>query len=684
MKRRGKAILPNILFVVNTGKKKTSFSRNAIYSKKELQVIDAKEIVNETGLQLETGDKIIAGLQQMNGSSKIIIKSIIAKHQPVAISEKEYFGLLRIYINDKNQPLDLQELNEVLETILGITVDRMEGTPTDHHLIIDLSAQDPGTKRCPFIFPLDPGSYPLKIDFPQVSDETKRYLKMIYSNAKVTDTRIFAFRLVHFLLHKLGYSEHFSLEKIKEARRIDRVLQEGDPSQIPALEVSNVCLCDWESMHFFAIQPDLILSSHQKMLCDQCKKMKKHAGIGLKDIETVFETLGELSEPEGHFRKEKYIYYVVEKRKDGVIFNESPYKSKITFNVKEKGWNEIFFAMRDDLCNVFIPNELFDKPVELKNGDKVLIQMCVQTVLSRESRVETHITHAKINKTIKNAVKIINPYSLLSRMKPFRLSVTLKIGPETDLDFLKRVRKIVRRLTNWHVEIDKASYKDLESCLEMLTNIYEEWERANLTDKRRLIVRVHETIKRLPKITDVEDNFRVIVYIFPEKYAFIEDIFGTVASGLALHRTFAAVSIFPSVPPEYSKAEPCRSCESKAAIPFREEITSLFIIHEVLHIASGLEDHRNCSTCSYRRKEMQPFRRFYCEECIRKGNNQTHENCLMSYECLICISTRLLPESNLSDFLCKKCKKKLLPPDQFAARQVARMNSIIHHKLLLN
>jgi len=682
-KPRRKAI-PDIFFVTRIGKKSISFSRSAIYSKRETQVIDMKNVVNETDSELMIGDRIIAELEPKNDTFQVIVKRIIAREQPIASSDKKYLKLLRIYIDDKNHSLDLQELNDVLVDILGIKIIMMDDTTAkNYHIIMNLNGEDSGTKRCPFLFSFDSGSYPFKIDFPQVSDETKRYLEMLYPDGNVTNTRIFAFRLIHFLLHKLGYHDHFDFQKIEEEKRIRKALREGDPSQVPVPDLTKFCLCDWELIHFVAVQPDPPCRSYEHMLCDHCRKMRIHVGFSVQDVEALFSTLKKISKHPGYCIKEKCIFYVIELREDGLVLNVSPYKSKTTIDIVDKDWNKTMFEIYEYLSNILVPNRIFDKLGEVRKGDKVLLH--VETITRmREDRLEpmTEVRSLKIDRIIKKGVKIIDPSNLLSRIKLFRLGVTLKTGPDTDLNFIDRVAKMVKRLTGWHVEIDsKSSYNDLKNAFRMLFAIHEKWEKEKPSDRGKLVGKVNEITYGLAKTHEVEDSYKVIVYIFPEKYSFIEDIFGTIASGIALHRTFAAVSVFPSVPSDYRKKEPCRDCQSKVVVPFREEITSLFIIHEVLHIASGLEDHRNCQTCSYRRKEMQPFRRFHCEECIRKGNDQTHESCLMSCECLICISTRLSQERNLSDLLCEECKKKLLPEDQFAARQAARMNSLIYQKI---
>lgn len=683
MNKPRKKAIPEIFFVTRIGKTSISFSRSAVYSKREIRVIDVKDVVNKTDSALRIGDRITADLQPKNDTFQIIIKRIIARQQPIASSEKKYLKLLRIYIEDKNHSLDLQELNNILLGVIGIKIKRADATTTNYHIIINLSGEDPGTGRCPFVLSFDSSSYPFRIDFPQVSHETKKYLTMLYPDGKVTNTRIFAFRLIHFLLHKLGYHEHFDFQKIEEDKRIHKALQEGDPSQIPIPDLTKVCLCDWELIHFVAVQPDLSPRSYEHVLCDQCRKKRTPVGFGLQDIYTLFSTLKKFSRHSGHSGREKCIFYVIEPRKDGLVLNVFPYKSETTIDIIDKDWHKTMFEIYENLYNIFIPNELLDKLGEVRRGDKVLLH--VETITRiREDRFEpmTKVRYLEIDRIIKKGVKIIDPSNLLSRIRPFRLGVKLKIGPNTDLNFIGKVAKIVERLTGWHVEIDnKSSYDDLKNAFQMLNGVHEKWEKGDLSDRGKLVGKVNEITYGLAKTHEVEDSFKVIVYIFPEKYSFIEDVFGTIASGRALHRIFAVVSIFPSVTSEYEKQEPCKSCLVKPVMPFREEITSLFVIHEVLHIASGLDDHRNCSFCSYTRKEMQPFRRFYCEECIKKGNDQTQRNCLMSSQCLLCMSTRL-SEKSLSDLLCERCMKKLLPADQFVARQVARMNSLIYQRLL--
>lgn len=685
MNRLMKEVMPKIFFVTHTGKKRFSFSRSAIFLKKEAKVVDVKNIVNTTGFQLRKGDKIIANLQSIHGTFHITVRKIIARQQPIAISEQQYLKSLRIFIADKNQSLDFQELNNILEGILGITVYRVEAAPEDYHLIIDLSGKDPGTKRCPLELLLLPTSYPLTINFPRVSDETKKYLKMVYPDGKITDSRIVAFRLIHFLLHRLSYLDHFDLRKIEERKKSRKALQEGDPSRIPVLDLTDVCLCDWELVHFLAVQPDLTYHSFENMLCEQCIKRRIPVGSGLKDWETLFETIKEFSKPHSHLRTEKHIFYVIESRRDGLILNETPYKSKKTVNIAEKDWNETAFETYESLCNIFVPAKLFDKKVEVRKGDKALVKVETETTTRMKEDEFGFMTKArffKVEEIVRRGAKIINPSSLFSQIFPFRLNVVLKTGPGTDLNLVKKVAKTVNRLTGWRVKIDDSSFEALGNSFRMLADVYDEWKKADPSGRSRLVAKVNEIVNGLsPMIHEVEDTFQVILYIFPEKYTFIEDVFGDIAFGRALNRIFAVISIFPAIQPAYEKQEPCKDCQNKLANPFQEEMTSLFVIHEVLHIASGLDDHRDCSFCFYNRKEMLPLRRFYCEECIRKGNEQTQPNCLMSYACLPCISTRI-SEKTLSQILCEKCREKSLPADQFSARQAARMNSLIHHRLL--
>ena len=685
MKHRGKGSLPNIFFVVQAGKNRLLLSESAIYSKKEVKVIDAKSIVNDTGTSLKAGDKIVANLRPTDQALSFTLKRIIARKQPMAISDKQYLRSLRIYVIDVNKKFDCDEVNGVLERILGITVEKAKETPRDYHLVINCRDEDPGTRHCPFIFRQLPTSYPLKIDFPRVSEATKKYLRMVYPDGEITDSRIFAFRLVHFLLHRLGYLDHLNHQKMEEHEKSRKALREGGPSQIPVLDMANVCPCDWELMHFLAVRPDVTYRFFEKMLCKDCGRKRIPVGIGPKDFETIFLDLTKNSEPNRYPKTEKHIFYVVETRDDGLVLNESPYKSKITANVMENDWHEILIETYENLPNIFVPTELLDRGVEMKRGEKVLMQVETETTPKKDKfGFMTKARHFKVEAVLRKGVKIINPSSLLSRIRPFRLNVSLKIGPETDLELVKSVSEIISNLTGWHVEIDKSSYEDLSRSFHELAEVHKEWESRKGSDRSGLVARARGIVDQLaPKVHEVEDRFNIPVFVFPEKFTFIEDILGNIAFGKAVNRIYAVVSIFPSTPPAYEAQEPCKSCIYQFTNAFREEITSLFVVHEVLHIASGLNDHRECSLCFYGRREMQPFRRYHCEECIRKGNDQTQKNCLMSYACIPCLSMRL-SGSTFSQFLCQKCKRKLLPDDQFAARQAARLNSLIYYRHLVD
>lgn len=677
---------PQILFVIKVEDEKLYFSQSAIYSMKETLMIDTGNTVNESGASLEIGDKILANTQQVNNSLQVVIKQILARKQLIGSSDAEYLKMLRIYINDQRHRLDFQELNVVLENSLGIAIRKMTEFPSDYNLILDISDEDPGTTKCPFTLSHWHSSYPLRISFPEVSGETIKYLRKLHPDAKVTETRIFAFRVIHFLLHKLGYFEHFDAQEILDYKMFRKASREGDPLQIPTLDATKVCMCSWESTHFAAVQNDKMQLALEGMTCDGCKRKRKiPTGVVLQDFKAEISELikSKPSKRSPHLRVEKHIFYVVERRNDGVVLNVSPFKSKTTISGAGEDWIGTIFTLYDDLSNIFIPDKLFNESIKVKRGDKILVRLETASTLSENGiGVSISIKSVQVMGIMRRGVAIINPSSLLSLIKPFRLGITLKTGPDTDMNFISDVRRIISRLTGWHVEIDKSSFETLKSCFSNLNNIQEEWKKATPTERNNLVGKAREIIDALaPRKDEVEDSFRVIVYIFPSKYTFIEDIFGTIAFGEALYRLFAVVRIFPKVPSEYETQEPCKQCLGKPTNPWSEQITALFVIHEVLHIASGLDDHHNCSSCRYGREEMKPFQRFYCEECIRNNNDIAQRNCLMTYECQFCIGTRL-SKGNFRDFLCDDCRKKLLPAEQFVAKQAVRMNSLIHANLL--
>ena len=674
--------LSPILFITDINEKDINVSPSAVYLDKA-KPINSNNIVNETGLVLNRGDKIVADARMINGVDHIVIKRVLARQQPVARTTEEYVKLLRICIDDNDQRLDFNELNSILEGVLGIKVDKIEAIPGTYHLIVEINDSDPGTIRCPFGFLSSSDSYPLKVKFPKVSDATKNYLKRIYPNGNVTDTRIFAFRLIHFLLHKLGYHDHVDEQKIDGYRKFEKALQEGDPKQVPPFDTDASCFNDWEALHFIAVQPDLPLKSLDNIVCKRCKITSIPVGVGFEDLKQLLYATEEISDVSKYFQGHKDIFYVVGVREDGAVLNLAPYKSKETVDVANKDWFETILEVQENLNNIFVPKIIFSRMEEIKKRDKILVEIDLITEVNKiANEFKVKIQSVKTAKILKRDVKIIGSNSLFSRILPFRLGVMLKIGPETDLQYMKKVAKIVHRLTGWRVKIDaKTSYKILERSFKTMNEISEKWKSATESDKGKLVAKVDEIVNALPRIRDVEDSFEVNVFVFPEKFEFIQDIFGTRAEGEALHRIFAVVSIMPKALNQYSA---CKDCQYVATNPFSETMTAIFTVHEVMHIASGLSDHRNCSICPYNREEMRPFRRYYCEECIRQGNNQTKANCLMSYDCILCIGLKCakLQHASISQFLCQECRTKLLPVDQFAAKQASRMNNIIYYKLL--
>jgi len=651
-------------------------------------LVNLKNTVNESGGILRIGDKIVADIQDVNGVSHLITKKVLASQQPVACSDREYLKALRIYIINPEVFLDFGELNHILGRILGISVYHAEVLPQNYHIAINLIGEDEGTKNCPFTLALFnqelSSTYPLAVRFPQVSKSTMKYLKMLYPREEIRYTPIFALRLVHFLLHRLGYNHDHMHQKLEEKIAYYGAHEEGDPSKVPLLNFDKVCLCDWESLHFLAVQPNPKFRPFENMLCDECKK-RNAILLDFNELNTVINinrcsiTKSKLPMP---LRTEKRIFYVIESRKNGYVISETPYKSKVIIDITKKNWIGTTFETCETLSNIFVPQNLFDKRIEAHKGDKLLIKITLETRREEKDNFGYILSakRFKVEAVIRKNVKIINDSRFFSKIKPFRQKVILKIGPEIAESFVKRVAKKVTDLTGWRVKIDKSSYEDLKKTYEILNKINTRWKETDLKSRGKLIADIRKTISKLPKNRDVEDTFSIPVYVFPEKFGFLDDVFGTIASGLSIDRIFAVVNVFSGLKPDY---DVCRDCITKPINVCSEEMTALFVTHEVLHIATGLRDHVGCRFCRYSRKEMEQFRRYYCEECIREGNDEPHKNCLMSYVCLNCISLRM-SELSLSQILCEHCRKKLLPPDQFAARQAARMNHIIYRNILFD
>ncbi len=673
----------SIHFIHNIKSGKTSLAQSAICSKPEI-VVNSNEIINETNEKLAIGDKILTNQLLTNGGSQIIIERILARKQPVATSESQYLKKLKIYIVDEKQVLDEKKLNNITEKILDVSVNYTNSIPKDYNLAIILKGEDPGTTDCPFPLMILNGelssNYPLDINFPQVSNTTLNYLRKVFPKGEINYTKIFAFRLIHFLFHRLGYNNKHLHQKFNQYINIQSAFEEGDASKIPCLDLDNMYLCDWENMHFLAVQQNLKLQPLANMICKKCK-IRDVVGIGINDFYEIINDDKQIIE-NGEFKQssriEKKIYYVIESKKDGLILNETPYKSKNTIGLIDEDWSKTNFEIRDTLSNIFVPTNLFSNRTKIKNGDKVLIKISLET--KKEKEKHNYITRPaafEVEKVLKKGVKIIGRSKVLQKFKHFKQKVILKIGPEIDSKLVKRIAKNVKKITKWQVIIDKSSYEDLKKTYEILKGINENWK-TKPQIRGKMVSEMRRTIYGLAKVNDVEDKFTIIVYMFPETFLFLDDVIGTAASGLSIDRIFAVVAVYSGFNPSYHF---CRDCMNKPINLYTEEMTALFIIHEVLHIAAGLDDHKVCAFCSYSSDKMENFRRYYCEKCIRTGNDKVHKNCLMSRGCLYCICARM-ENLSLSQILCEDCKKKLLPPEQFVVRQAARMNRIIYRSFL--
>ena len=683
MKNSSAITFRQILFVVSIDKA-IALSHSPIFSTKELLVVNAGEISNSTGQQIKLGDKILVLEKLQTENPHMIIDQILARNQPIASSPDAYLKKLHVQVDCKGQHLDFQELNTILQSSLGIMIGEAHTDSMDYHILIRVVDPDLGTKICPFSLPLDKSSFPFEVNFPKVSCETKEYLQKVYpNNAKITDTRIFAFRLMHFLLHISGYLEHWSASS-EEYETRKNAIEEGNPELVPQLDVNKLCLNDWQSAHFIAIDSDL--SSRRAhingMICKDCRKNRVSIVVGFEDLKS---SLPNESQQHPKFKplrhKLKDIFYILDVNKKGVILSYYPYLANKVFNIGNIDWSPVN-ELKWSLINIFVPGEMFSSAQVLRKRDKVMTEIDIELHSeNRESGLRHQVKHIAAVAVLGRRVNMINPRSLTYRLKPFRLSIVLKIGPGIDHTYIQEVVKIVGHLTGWHVRIDKSSYPDLERCYGLLSQTFQDWKGSNQLDKGKLVAKMNGIIGGLARAKDVEDRFEVVVYVFPDKFRFVGDVFGNVFSGQAIHRTFAIVHTWPKTY-RPNQGEPCEKCKTQRYYPFSETLTSLFVVHEIMHIASGLDDHHDCLVCTYNQSEMQPFRRLICEDCIRKKKNRAVANCLMSYHCIECIASRPSGQT-LSDILCEECKRRLFPSEEFAVRQVARMNHLLYWEPLI-
>ena len=682
VKSLSKAGLPLILFVVSVSDKEITLTPSPIFSAKDLKVVSFADVSDSRDFDIRLGDKILAYESPSEKNVHIVFKRILARGQPFASSTEEYLKKLHVHVYDKDQQLDIQELNGIIQNVLGTKIEKAEADCKDWNVLVRLSETDPGTRDCPFIlFFLNKPSFPFEIDLPKVSFETMEYLKKVYPNeTQITETRIFAVRLIHFLLHASGYLEHTRFSPT-ENEKIVEAIKEGNPALVPPLDPKKLCFNSWQHAHFIAADPGIFLEQVKRMICKECRRSH------LQSLKLPsFEDLQKAISVEGSRRlitkslksNSKEILYVVGAGKEGIILSFFPYVSNRTVNLSSVNW----FPSNDlgqNLVNIFVPKNMFSDAQRVREGDKFLANIATET--HSEEKLDFHVEAKEVTalKVLSRNVPIIDPQSLRYRFRPFRLGLALKIGPEIEDSYIRKVARTVERITGWRVWIDKSSYENLKLAYEEVSIAFRDWKDSDLCDRGKCVARVNRTIEGLAKKRDVEDRFEVPVFVFPDRFKFFGDVLGGAFSGEAVDRTFAVVHTWPKR--YYPYEESCRACKARHSYPFGEIVTSLVIIHEVMHIASGLGDHQDCSICRFDKDQMRPLRRFHCEDCIRKHNNKAVENCLMNGRCIECIASRM-SKDKLFDILCERCRRKLFPPDEFAIRQAARMNYLLYWKTL--
>ncbi len=68
-----------------------------------------------------------------------------------------------------------------------------------------------------------------------------------------------------------------------------------------------------------------------------------------------------------------------------------------------------------------------------------------------------------------------------------------------------------------------------------------------------------------------------------------------------------------------------------------------------------------------------------CEKCIQNDNNYVHDNCLMSYACLLCIASRINEIKDFKDMLCDTCVSEIKLETEYIHNYFARINGIIYN-----
>lgn len=338
--------------------------------------------------------------------------------------------------------------------------------------------------------------------------------------------------------------------------------------------------------------------------------------------------------------------------------------------------------------SVRVPGDMWGPNGTPQVGRKVLIEFIETLNLETDERT---LTKAKVVENIGGLHRIIRPESLLSKLglRGQHLTIRLKWANGVERNSLRTAGKVVSQLTGWKTHIDSAPDVRLNQHADRIAELGKTIsETKDPAVHRVALVALQDVIDEIsPTRGDVEDLPNVIILVLPKLPGIPFTTAGDVATGVTKHWLYSVMFMPPKFGPVQLVSEACAACSKNYAKGRDYDYAShfgLLIIHESLHVAAELRDHRGeCRLCTYDREEMLPLRYEHCEDCIGHEGNYTHQNCIMSYACQFCIASRIRELKGLSDILCNQCHSRIPETSLILSSYYFRVNSLLYRDLVM-
>lgn len=661
---------PIFCYVVDVEPNQLVLSRTIVYE--ESNLIRSPSFVNESGQDIKKGDRILYLEAYRKDGQLPIVKKVVAHNFPTAPTIGDLLKELKWSICT-----EYSKLEAFLPKLLGLPLTFT--TRDKASVIIDADGTDSGHMFCPFndfLKSIEPPPFCLKV--PVVSAETLAFVRRASKQAADDETTILALlslRVIHALLHSLGFKEHTDLKvRIEEHEAWKR----GDPS-LAASALKTQCIMDWGHLPLMAGTYDgkQTLQPLQTLFCSNCQgEIRELAGIGMKDMDMITEIF--LPEVKEKIRQRKqafyHVVYVLARNQVEVLIGLAPFDfGKVVEASTETTMEQIDSRLLHG-CALRVPLKMIHRnSPRLEKGLKLLAEIHYSIGEHDYLFHDVQMVEKLGKLTIKRS----------GGSDSVNLAVRVKWGSSVNISDLSQAAKQVQRFTGLRVNVDGKPDAQIDSAMAKIKSALQKEQKIT----KDLVYRLQDIMDTIqPTVADVLDKPVIVMLVLPWLGIPISTI-GQLAVGEAKSKMYILFAMPKPIKSVQLLSKACAQCPynySQGKSVDYASYLATFMSHEVMHLIANVNDHRGeCDICYLNNDVYQSLRFGFCERCIRDSSNKVHQNCIMGYACQSCLTSRLAQARDKSDFLCDECRSRLIPPSDYIARYYYNIHRNVYTDLVL-